>query len=549
MSGFVQDVRYALRQLRKNPGFTAVAVLTLALGIGANTAIFSVVNAVLLKPLPYAVADRLVVLWEQNSNRGWFENVVSGANFLDWKRQSLVFADMAAFEPASFNLAGGSRPEEVAGERVTTNLFSVLGVRALHGRLFLPQEERQGRAAAIVSYGLWQRQYGADPTLVGREIALNGERYPVVGILPAGFTDDFSTSVTSHSQVWISGIEPFREGREMHGYGVIARLKPGVTLAGARAEMSAIANRIEQQYPESKGWSVAVVGMHDQVVEYARPALLVLLGAVALVLLIACANVANLLLVRATGRQRETAIRTALGATRSRIVRQFLVESTLLSTMGAIVGLLLAPWASQILIHLAPPEGPLVEGARISGKVLLFTLALAVATGIVFGLAPALGAARPNVNESLKEGGRSSSGSAKDRRLRDLLVIGEFGLALALLVGAGLMIKALVHLNRVDIGFNPHHLLTVKVPLEGPQYKEAQQVQFFQQLLTRIEALPGVEGATISRGVPMRNWSGWNFVTADQPNPKPGEVPDANYVVIGPNYFRTLQIPFHIGRP
>lgn len=549
MAGLLDDIRYALRQLRRNPGFNAVAVLTLALGIGANTAIFSVVNAVLLKPLPYAEADRLVVLWEQNSHRGWFQNVVSGANFLDWKRQNLVFADMAAFEPASFNLAGGSRPEEVAGERVTTNLFSVLGVRALRGRLFSPEEERQGRAAAIVSYGLWQRQYGADPTLVGREITLNGERYPVVGILPAGFTDDFSTSVTSHSQVWISGIEPLLEGREMHGYGVIARLKPDVTLAGARAEMGAIANQIEQQYPESKGWSVAVVGMHDQVVEYARPALLVLLGAVALVLLIACANVANLLLVRATGRQKETAIRTALGATRIRIVRQFLVESTLLSTMGATAGIFLIPWASQILIHLAPPEGPLVEGVRISGMVLLFTLVLAVGTGIVFGLAPALGAARPNVNESLKEGGRGSRGSAKDRRLRDLLVIGEFGLALALLVGAGLMIKALVHLHRVDIGFNPHHLLTVKVPLEGPQYKEAQQTQFFQQLLTRIQAFPGVEAATISRGVPMRGWSGWNFVTADQPKPVPGEVPDANYVVIGPNYFRTLQIPLRIGRP
>jgi len=362
MVGLLDDIRYGLRQLRRNPGFATVAVLTLALGIGANTSIFSVVNAILLRPLQYPEADRLVVLWEQNSHRGWFQNVVSGANFLDWKRQNLVFADMAAFAPASFNLAGGSRPEEVAGERVTTNLFSVLGVRALHGRLFLPEEERHGRAAAIVSYGLWQRQYGADPTLVGREIALNGERYPVVGILPAGFTDDFSTSVTSHSQVWISGIEPFLEGREMHGYGVIARLKPDVTLAGARAEMSAIANRIEQQYPESKGWSVAVVGMHDQVVEYARPALLVLLGAVALVLLIACANVANLLLVRATGRQKETAIRAALGATRIRMVRLFLVESTLLSTMGAAAGILFTPWASQILIHLAPPEGPLVEG-------------------------------------------------------------------------------------------------------------------------------------------------------------------------------------------
>jgi putative ABC transport system permease protein len=549
MSGLLQDVRYALRQLRKSPGFTAVAVLTLALGIGANTSIFTLVNAILLKPLPYPDADRVVMVWEQNPHRGWFENIVSGTNFLDWKKQNQVFTDLAAFESNSFNLTGDNKPEEIAGERVTANLFSVLGVQPVRGRLFLPEEERDDKAAVIVSYALWQQRYGGDPSLVGRQISLNGDPYTVVGILPPTFSDDYSASFAPHSQVWVSGIEPFPEGREFHDYHALARLKPGVTLAQAQANMDSIASRIEQQYPESKGWGVAVIGLHDQNVEYARPTLLVLLGAVGLVLLIACADVANLLLVRATGRQKETAIRTALGASRARIVRQFLIESILLSVIGAAVGLFIAPWGSRILTHFSPPDAPQMQNPGIGGIVLLFALALAVGTGIIFGLTPALGAAKPNVNESLKEGGRGSSAGAKDRKLRDMLVVLEFGLALALLIGAGLTIKAVAHLHRVDLGFNPNNLLTIKVPLEGPQYTEARQLQFFQQLLSRIETLPGAESATLSRGVPIRDWDGWNFVTADNPNPPADEVPDANYVVVSPHYFRTMQIPLLAGRP
>src|ERR1700730_10326702 len=549
VTGVLQDVRYALRQLRKSPGFTAVAVVLLALGIGANTAIFSVVNAVLLRPLPYKDANRLVMVWEQNPHRGWFENIVSSANFLDWKKQNHVFAGMAAFKSHSFNLTGTNKPEEIAAERVTTNLFSVLGVQPLRGRLFVPEEEKRGSAAAVVSYGLWQQRYGGDPALVGKDISLNGESYPVVGILSASFADYYSASFAPHSQLWISGLDLQPEGREFHDCHAIARLKPGVTLAQAQAEMDTIAGRIEQQNPESKGWGVSLVGLHDQVVEYARPALLVLLGAVALVLLIACANVANLLLVRATGRQRETAIRAALGASRAQIIRQFLIESTMLSMIGATVGLALAIWGSEILVRLSPPETLHVEGAGISTFVLFFTIVVALGTGITFGLAPALNASTSNMHESLKESGRSSTNSAKGRRLRDALVVCEFGLALALLVGAGLMIKVLMHLRGVDIGFNPNNLLTVKVPLEGPQYdKPLRQVEFFQQLLGRIETLPGVETVTISRGVPMSGWAGWNFVTADHPNPPAGEVPDANYVVVAPDYFRTLQIPLREGR-
>jgi predicted permease len=550
MTRVLQDLRYALRQLRRNPGFTAVAVLTLALGIGANTAIFSVVNAVLLRPLLYKDPGRLVMVWEQNPHRGWFENIVSSANFLDWKKQNHVFADMAAFESVAFNLTGDNRPEEVAGERVTTNLFFVLGVQPLRGRLFVAEEEKRGRAAAVLSYGLWQQRYGGDPALVGKNISLNGENYPVVGILPASFADDYSASFAPHSQLWISGLDLQPEFREFHDYHAIARLKPDVTLAQAQAEMDTIAGRIEQQYPESKGWGVALVSLHDQVVEYTRPALLVLLGAVALVLLIACANVANLLLVRATGREKETAIRAALGASRAQIIRQFLIESTVLAMIGATLGLALAVWGSEILVRLSPPETPHIEDARINTFVLFFTIVVALGTGIAFGLAPALGASKSHAHESLKESGRTSTSSARGRRLRDVLVVCEFGLALALLVGAGLMIKALVHLRAVDIGFNADNLLSMEVPLVGPQYEQPlRQVEFFQQLLGRIETLPGVEGATISRGVPMRGWAGWNFVTADHPNPPAGEVPDANYVVVAPDYFRTMQIPLREGRP
>jgi putative ABC transport system permease protein len=550
MNGWFRDVRYALRQLRKSPGFTSAAVLMLALGIGANTAIFSMVNAVLLRPLPYQEADRLVMVWEQNPHRGWFENVVSAANFLDWKKQNDVFTDMAAFESNFFNLSGGNKPEEIAGERVTTNLFSVLGVRPLRGRSFLPEEEKRGASAVILSYGLWQQNFGGDAALVGKPISLNGQAYTVVGILPATFADDYSASFAQHSRVWISGLNLQPDGRELHDYHAIARLKPGVTQAQAQTEMDAIASRIEQQYPESRGWGVALVGLHDQVVKYTRPALLVLLSAVALVLLIGCSNVANLLLVRATGRQRETAIRAALGASRAQIVRPFLVESALLSMMGAALGLVIAGWGSEILVRLTPPDTARVEGAGINGLVLLFTVVIALGTGIAFGLIPAWSASRAKVSETLKQSARGSSHGASGRRLRDALVVCEFALALALLVGAGLMIKTLVHLRRVDIGLDPKNLLTMKVPLEGPQYNdEPRQVEFFQQLLARIEALPGVEAASVTRGVPMYGWAGWSFVTADHPNPPAGEIPDANYVVIGPHYFRTMGIPLRLGRP
>jgi len=550
MEALLDDICYGFRRLRKSPGFTAAAVAILALGIGANTAIFSAVHAVLLRPLSYQDPGRLVMLWEQNPRRGWYENIVSGANFLAWKKQNHVFTELAAFEPHFFNLSGDTNAEEVAGVWATTNLFSVLGVQPLRGRLFLPDEEQREKAAVIVSYGLWQQRYGGDRALVGKRILLNGESYPVIGILPASFDDAISTAASApHFQLWISGIEPFEEGGKLHNYDVIGRLRPGITLEQARAEMDTVARRIERQDPKAAGWGVALVRLPDQVVEYSRPALLLLLGAVGLVLLMACANLANLLLVRAAGREKETALMAALGASRSGIVRQFLVESMLLSLLGATGGLAAAAWGSEILVRLSPPGTP-HHDAGISPSVLLFTLTVALGTGILFGLVPALRASQPNLHESLKESGRSVSGGRKNRRLRDVLIIAEFGLALALLAGASLTIRALAHLHQVDLGFHPNHLLSLKVPLEGPQYLTPQrQAEFFERLLSRVETLPGIEAASVSRGVPMRDWAGWSFITADNPNPPAGDVPDANYLVIGPHYFRTMQIALRQGRP
>jgi predicted permease len=549
LESLLRDLRFGIRLLSKDRTFTTMAVLTLALGIGANTAIFSVVNTVLLRPLPYNDADRLVMVWEQNPHRGWFENIVSAANFLDWKKQNDVFTDMAAFVSYQFTLTGENKPEEVAGELVTTNVFSVLGVQPLRGRLFLPEEDKPGKGVALLSYGLWQERYGGDPGLVGKPITINGDRLTVVGILPANFTDDYSASFAPHSRLWVSGLYLQPEGREFHNYHAIARLKPSVSLSQAQSEMDTIAGRIEQQYPDSKGWGVALVQLHDQVVKQTRPALLVLLCAVGLVLLIACANVANLLLVRATKREREIAIRTALGASRGQIVRQLVIESTLVSLAGALLGLLLAGWGSEILVRLSPPGTPGIEAAGINGLVLLFAMLMALGTGITFGLAPALEASKTHVTETLKESGRSSGKGVKRTRLRDTLVVCEFALALTLLFGAGLMIRTLVHLNRVELGFHPENLVTMKVPLQGPQYdNERKQAQFFQQLLARIGALPGVQAASVTRGIPMNGWAGWNFITADNPYPPPGEVPDANYVVVGPDYFRTMGIPLRAGR-
>jgi putative ABC transport system permease protein len=549
-----QDLKYGLRMLAKNPGFTAVAVVTLALGIGANTAIFSVVNAVLLRPLPYRDADRLVIVWEQNLPRGWHNNVVSAANFDDWRRQNTVFSDMAAVDPTSFNLTGAGEPMEIDGERVTANLFGLLGVMPMRGRGFVPaDDDPSSRSVAILSYGLWQRYYGGDARVIGRQISLDGHSYTVVGIMPPGFTDAYTTFFNVHGQVWVPGLDLRPQGRTDHAYLALARLKPGVTLKQTQVEMDTIASRIERQYPENKGWSVAVVGMHDQVVGLARPVLLVLVAAVAFVLLIACVNLANLLQARAASREREIAVRAALGASSSRMLRQLLTESVLLALFGGGLGLLIAAGGTKALVALSPSAlflvAPGLDATALNSGVLGFALLLTIGTGFLFGLVPALGMSRPDLTFSLKGSGRGSTESGRGHRLRGFLVTAEFALAFVLVIGAGLMIRTLVRITHFNLGFNPHNVLTLRIPLRGPLYNEQRnQARFFEQLLGRVGALPGVVCASVSRGLPIEGQNGMDFVTEEYPNPRPEETPAANYLVIAPNYFRTMGIPLRQGR-
>ena len=553
----LQDLRYGVRMLRKNPGFTITAVLTLGLGIGANTAIFSVVNEVLLKPLPYREPDRLTVVWEQNPERGWYRNIVSAANFLDWRKQNRVFTGMAAADvEETYTLTGTGKPEEVGGQRATANLFSLLGVRPLLGRTFLPEEDKPGSARVVVlSYSFWQRRYGGSRSVLGRQISLNNQSYTVIGVMPAGFYFPPFWQELFKVELWTAGLDLSQPDRTWHALLAVARLKPGVGFPQAQANMDAIARNIVRQYPDDKGWNVGLASFHEQAVGQTRPALLVLLGAVAFVLLIACVNVANLMLARATTRQREIAVRMVIGAGQARLIRQFFTESLVLAAMGGALGVLLTTWGVQLLPALAPKGALGLEGARlvktslINGPVLAFTCAVALATGVVFGLVPALAASKPDLNHALKESGRSSTEGLRGHRLRGVLVAGELALAIILVTGAGLMIKTMVQLSRVNLGFNPQNVLTMRIALLGSRYRDpAPQVAFFRLLTERVESLPGVEAASPSRGLPIEGWSGQDFVTEDDPHPGPNETPDANYLAVGPDYFRVMQIPLLQGR-
>ncbi len=547
----VRDLRFGFRQLRKNPGFTAVAVLTLALGIGLNTAIFSVVYAVLLRPYPYRDPDRLVIVWEQNPSRGWTTNIVSAANFNDWRKQNRVFADMAAVDPTTFNLAGDGEPVEIGGEQVTANLPSLLGVQPLQGRGFQPEDDRPGSApVALVSYGLWQRRYGGDPAMIGRTISLDGKAYPVVGIMPPGFTDDYTTFFQTNAQVWISGLDLSDPGRTNHRFLALARLKPGVTVPQAQKEMDTIASRIEIEYPENKGWGVEVIRVRDQVVRYVSLGLKVLMGAVAFVLLIACVNLASLLLSRNASREREITIRAAMGAGRGRVVGQLLTESALLATSGGALGLLFARLGIDSLLVLAPADTPGIGSVSLNAQVFGFALLVTVTTGFLFGLVPALGMSKPDLIASLKESGRTSTEGARSYRGRRLLVAAEVAMAFVLVIGATLMLRTLIRLSRFDLGFKPDHVVTMRTPLRGPRYRSHQdEARFFEQLLARVEALPGVQSASVASGLPLINQAGMGFVTEENPTPAPELMPDANYLVIAPHYFRVMGIPLTEGRP
>jgi len=556
MNTLLQDIRYGIRMLAKNPSFTAVAVLTLALGIGANAAIFSVVNSVLLQRLPVRAADRLVVIWVTNLAQGWSRVGPSGQDYLDWKEQNKSFEDLFLFEHGTGTITGVGEPEQVAGLRVTTNFGDFFGIKPVLGRTFRLEEAQGRHNLLILSYGFWQRRFGSDPKIVGRSIMLNGELYTIIGILPTSLATFFPGDVVvPFDNDWVK--------RADSDLGVFGRPKTEITLEQASAEMSLIAQRIGSQRLERKGWGVVLVPLEAARVEYIRPALLLLLGGVGFVLLIACVNVANLLLARAVGREREVAMRIALGAGRFRLIRQFLAESTLLALAGGGAGLFLALWGTDLLMKVVPSRIPVPNAAdavllpkvHMDGRVVVFTLLVSFLTGIVFGLVPAFQGARCDVNESLKEGGRGSLSGPHRQRTRATLVIAEAALAFVLVIGASLMIESFWRLMKANPGFNPNHLLTLRIKLpadvKGSKYQQPRQRALtFQQFLRNIETLPGVRSAALAELVPLsqQDQDRWFFVIKEAPPPPPGQRFGADLRDISPGYFRTMGIPLLKGR-
>jgi putative ABC transport system permease protein len=549
VADLLHDLRYAARLQRKNPGFTIIAIIALALGIGANTAIFSVVNTVLLRPLPYKDPERLVMVWEDATKSGYPRDTPAAANFVDWRDQSQNFEGMAAIADESFNLTGSGDPERLEGRRVSANMFPLLGVDPQIGRVFTAAEDQPGAQRVVVlSYALWQRRFGGDPGIIGQSLTLNGESHVVVGVMPARFQFP-----SSDDQAWVPIALTQQEAgnRNRHYLEVVGRLRPGVSLAQAQSEMSTIAARLQQQYPQSNAELGAVVQpLQEHLVGDIKPALLVLLGAVGLVLLIACANVANLLLARAAVRQKEIAVRVALGAKRSRLIRQFLTESVLLSTLGGVVGLAIA-YGGLILLKAFIPEN--ISQAReisIDLKVLAFTFLVSVATGLIFGLAPAIQAARFNQIDTLKEGGRDAATGGSGKRLRGLLVTAEVAISLVLLIGAGLLINSFLRLRNVDPGFRTDNLLTMKIVLPEPKYEEMERRSaFYTELVNRVQSLAGVRSAAVTSNLPLyRQGNSISIGIEGQPAPPPGQERIIVTRIISPRYFDTMSIPVLQGR-
>ncbi|HEV2423563.1 MAG TPA: ABC transporter permease [Terriglobia bacterium] len=546
-----QDIRYALRQLRRSPGFAAVAILTLALGVGANTAIFSVVNTVLLRPLPYRDAGRLVMVWGNDRAHGYDTDQVSPPDFRDWQSQNHVFEAMAGSTDVMYTLTGAGEPAPIIGYEFSAEYFRVLGVTPLLGRTFTPEEDQEGKDhVAVLGYRLWQSRFGGDRSLVGRAITLNGAPYTVVGIMPAAFPD----TVT---QLWTPLIIPrgAEQDRNYRFLRVAARLKPGVTLQQAQTGMNTIAARLSNAYPRTnKDEGINVMSMRQNLTGDIRAPLLVLLCAVGFVLLIACANVANLVLARAMTRQKEVAVRTALGASRNRLLRQLLTESAILGVAGGALGLLLAYWATSALVAMFPPtianlSIPRIDRIPIDGPVLAFALGASLLTVLIFGLAPALQACGLKAYESLKESGRSLTGSRQGRRFRRLLATLEVALSLILLAAAGLTLKSLLHLLRGNLGLNPDHVLSMRMLLPDSKYpKDTQQLAFGNQALDQITSLPGVQSAGTVTFLPLSGWWGVRNVALESSRIPENQRPQAVWSSVTPDYFRTMNIPLLKGR-
>ncbi|HWS52486.1 MAG TPA: ABC transporter permease [Pyrinomonadaceae bacterium] len=542
-----QDLRYGVRALAKHRGFAAVAVVTLALGIGANSTIFSFANGVLLRPLPYRQPERLVMLDETAPKRGTLSMGVSFPNFLDWRAQNRVFEEIAAYQPGSYALVGGGEPEQIRGARVSAGLFEVLGVAPVTGRTILSEEDRPGgETVVILGHGLWERRFGADPRVVGRSVSLNNRPHTVVGVMPPGFR------FPEVADLWVPlALDTQRWTRTDHGLSAVARLKDGVTLEQAQAEMGAVARRIEEQNPvTNEGMGVTVTDLRAGLVGDYRQSLLILLGVVGFVLLIACVNVANLLLARASTRRKEISIRAALGASRRRIFRQLITESLVLSALGGALGLALAVWGLKLLLASVPVEFPFWMQFGLDGRVVGFTAVVTLLTGALFGAAPALQASKVDLNETLKEGGRSAAAGAGQGRLRSLLVVVEVALSLVLLVGAGLMMRSFLRLQQVDVGLDPRGVLTMGVSLPSAKYPEPEkQSAFFAQLVERLGRLPGVREAGAVSNLPLSGsrW-GRSLTVEGRPVVGVGQAPSINHCVVTPGYFRAMGIPLLAGR-
>ena len=548
MRVFLQDVRYAARMLLKSPGFTLVAVLTLALGIGANTAIFSFIDGVLLKPLPYGDPERIVMVWEKPP--GGDRNGISTLNYLDWKRQNTVFDAMAAQTGGSMTMTGGERPEMLRGSRVSARYFDIFGVKAALGRTFAPDEDEEGKAGVVViSHRSWRERFGADKSIVGRKLMLDGKPYTLVGVLPMNSSYD-----RGRTEIWAPLVfEPKHMTRNFHWFRAYARLKPGLSIEQARAEMNVIGARIEKQYPDSnKGWGVTVDRFVDRFVgDQLRRSLYIMMAAVGAVLLIGCANLANLTLARGASREKEVAIRGALGAGRWRLMRQFLTENVLLSLLGGAAGLGLGYALVAGLKLLIPPFMlPSEANVEVDIRVLLFTLAIATLTGVVFGMAPALQAASPNLAGSMKEGGRGTTANRARGRLRATLVVAQMALAFILLTGAGLLIRSFQELQRVNAGFDASNVLTMGIPLSPVKFTESgPAIAHMQRILDGVGSIPGVRDAAITAALPLQGWSyGMPFQIAGKPFKDRANRDACFFKMISPGYFHALGIQFRKGR-
>ena len=549
METLLRDIRYGIRSLLKRPGFTVIALIALALGIGANTAIFSLVNAVLLRPLPFAEPDRLVWMWG-NIRNGSNRASVAPLDFLDFRAQNTTFEQFAAAitVPVPVNLTGSGEPERLSGAAVTGNYFQALGVQPSLGRSFLLENEKTGSDQVVVlSHALWKKRFGADPAIVNKTITLDSKSMLVLGVMPPNF--NFPAS----AELWVPlnfDESPGMKQRKAHFMRPVGRLKPGVTIEQAQADTDTVARRLEEQYPDTNtGWNLRLVSLREQLVGNTRPTLFILFGAVGFVLLIACANVANLLLVRAAGRQKEIALRTALGAGRFRIIRQMITESVLLSLAGGSVGTLLAFWGVELLVKLSEGNIPSTAQVRIDATVLGFTLLVSILTGVLFGLAPALRTMKLNLIESLKEGGRTGSEGSRNRT-RSALVVFESAVAVLLLIGAGLLVRSLVRLQNVSPGFDSHNILTMRVDLPREKYPTPEKAgSFYQQLESRLAGLPGVESVGLISELPLSGQpNDMPYTVEGRPPASPDQEFDDDFRRVNRHYFATMKIPFLRGR-